>query len=317
MSAPVLILKPLTIIKPWAGSKLKRVLTKNVPKNTGETWEFAKECLIYNNDILQKYYKEPKNITLKSIFEKYGNLWYGTDEIKILIKFIDTQDFLSLQVHPNDAEAQMYENQETGKSEAWFFIDVDSDSEVINGLNKVTTTHGNDNSRVLIEPKTTYNSQVEFIKNNFSKISVYSNSTMMIPAGLVHAIGPGILLYEIQQYSDITYRLYDWDRTDRELHVNKGLNVLKEGVSSINTLLDNPIINNQYFETNLYNINKTYRLETKDKYNVMSLIQGSDIKIIDQDTTYILKLGQTACLPINSKYVIEGSGRILVSESKI
>lgn len=119
-----------------------------------------------------------------------------------MIKFIDSSDFLSLQVHPNDKEAQLYENYPNGKSEAWFFIDTDGNSEVINGIN----LNNDSNEKNTVNDKTDL---LEKIKTNYSKVCVKSSSTMMIPTGLLHEIRKGILLYEVQQYSDITYRLYN------------------------------------------------------------------------------------------------------------
>lgn len=299
---PIIIIKPLTILKPWAGTKLNKILKKQIPDGTGETWEFAKECNIENTEDIKYYFNGIYDINLENIFQTYGKEWYGTDQIKIMIKFIDSSDFLSLQVHPNDKEAQLYENYPNGKSEAWFFIDTDENSEVINGITL------KDNLNII---KTTDN--LNIIKNNYSKVSVNSNTTMMIPAGLLHAIGKGILLYEIQQYSNITYRLYDWHRTDRELHLDKGLKVLKNGISSINTTLENPIIKNQYFETNLYDVKSLFQIETGNCYKVLTIIEGNIVNIKSEDKIYVLKLGQTACLPKNQKYWIKSCCRFLLS----
>jgi mannose-6-phosphate isomerase len=136
----------------------------------------------------------------------------------LLTKFIDAREPLSVQVHPNDAQARELEQQENGKTEAWYIIDAEPDAWVIHGLERAV-------DRGTLESRLRDGTADDL----FHRVPVRAGDTIFVPAGTIHAIGPGILLHEAQQTSDVTYRLYDWNRKDhghkRELHLDKGLQV--------------------------------------------------------------------------------------------
>ena len=280
MIEPIYV-KPFTVLKPWAGSKLKTVLNKDVSIGTGETWEFSNESIVINGTF--------EGMTLEQVFKEHSDL-FGFDHLPILTKFIDAKDWLSIQVHPNDEQAKLLENLDNGKTEAWYFIDTDENSKVINGCTNICN-------------------------DSIVTTQVYKDSYMSIPAGTVHAIGPGILLYEVQQYSDITYRLYDWHRTDREIHVEKGNTVRNCNVSDINRLTEDIQIihNNDYFITYSYIIDRELELNN-DMFNVLVVVSGDIILIIDKE--YDCSIGQTVIIPICNRYKLTGNGHVLITEAK-
>lgn len=281
-----IFIKPHTVSKPWAGSKLNDVLHKNVPSGTGETWECSRKSIVSQGSFI--------DLTLEQVFNMYPQ-WFGTDKVNLLTKFIDAKHWLSVQVHPNDEDAQKLDNEPNGKTEAWYFIDVDDGSQVINGIDDIPC-------------------EGQKYLDVSSFIEVENDRAMTIPAGTVHAIGPGILLYEVQQYSDLTYRLFDWHRTDRELHLKKGLEVVstrKSHLGYCNSGYD--IHDTYYFTTKYYEVDGCLEIKTPDTWQAIVYVSGSlTIKMLD--IIYEWELGQTAIIPKIAKYYIMGKGTLLVSQ---
>lgn len=308
---PILLLDPKIVIKPWAPdsvhSKLNSVLNKNVPSRTGETWEFCPDSIIITPSL--------KGRILKDVFFEHGTQYFGTSDIDIMIKFIDAEGLLSLQVHPNDEQALSLENEPNGKTEAWYFIDCDKNSMVINGISPAFKPSDQNSTNFLNN-----------IKRYVNYANVSNNDVMMIPAGTVHAIGAGILLYEVQQCSDITYRLHDWERNDREIHIEKGLQVIKPGsskIKNIDSYFQGIVIDNDYFTTSIYFVeydggfdDLCFSIMVKDYYKVLTVIEGYiNIKTEHTDSVAV-NLGQTACLTINNIFNISGNGKFLISQIK-
>ncbi len=206
----------------WGGSKIRDVLKKNCeyPK-IAESWEISA------HPAGQSTIKDGahKDLPLSVLLARLGKECLGWksqsfDRFPLLVKFIDAQDSLSIQVHPNDDYALMVEN-EYGKNEMWYIMDCSDDAYIYLGFNR-EVTKGEVKRRI----------RDNTITEVLNKVPVKKGDTFFIPATTVHAIGPGILICEIQQNSNCTYRLYDYDRTDtngkkRELHVDKGLDVLE------------------------------------------------------------------------------------------
>lgn len=206
----------------WGGSKLQTVLNKEIPNDhTGESWEVA--CHNHGQSIVEN--GDFKGLTLYELLSAHGEQIIGKpfgpeDKFPLLIKFIDAKSKLSVQVHPDDAYAKIYENGELGKSEAWYILQADPGSKLIAGLKDGVTKE----------------QFTECIENNtleevLHEVEVTQGDVLNIPAGLIHAIGDGILLAEVQQNSDTTYRVYDWGRVGldgnpRELHVKQSLEVI-------------------------------------------------------------------------------------------
>lgn len=181
---------------------------------------------------LQKYNKE---IRKDAVGESWETGPLGGD-VPVLIKLIDAKETLSVQVHPNDEFALKVENERNGKSEAWIVLESEEDSFIIYGFNREVKKN---ELRSLLKEG--------LISDILNYVKVRKGDCIFIPAGTVHSIGNGILAYEVQQPSDLTYRIYDWDRTDsrgkgRELHIDKA-------VEAIDYFSELPEITNIYDST--------------------------------------------------------------------
>lgn len=202
-------LKPSYIYKIWGGEKLskKKLESTNTSANNnplGETWEVSIHpegpSFLMNGEYLSNYYSE--------------------NELPYLIKFIDTNDFLSVQVHPNDEYAKKVENS-IGKTECWIITDADPGAGIYlgfeNGVDAITFKKAVDNKEDL----------TPYLKFH----EVKKGDLFVVPAGSIHAIGKGITLIEIQQSSGITYRVWDWNRVEKDgrpraLHIEKAMDIL-------------------------------------------------------------------------------------------
>lgn len=212
--------KPIYKERLWGGQAISEKFFREIPKDTliGESWELSDhkgdESEIINGSFAGK--------TLRQLISQFPLEIIGkesADELfPLLIKLLDPKDKLSVQVHPDDETALSLEGMTSGKTEMWFVLEASVGASVICGLNKDVTKEELE--------KHIENNTLEQILN---KVPVAQNDVIFIPAGTVHAILPGMLLLEVQQTSDVTYRLYDWGRVDkktnqpRELHVEKGL----------------------------------------------------------------------------------------------
>jgi len=205
----------------WGGQDLAKVAGKTLPANAlvGESWETALDSVATNPPYV--------GMTLGAITTSLGVRLYGTraqeicgDRFPLLAKFIDAHAWLSVQVHPDDAYAQTHERGKLGKTEAWRILSATPNAEIIHGF-----------------ARPTYRAEVEEaihatkLESLVTKVPVKTGDVVLNLAGTLHATGAGIVFYEIQEYSDVTYRLYDFGRVgadgkQRELHVEKSLDVV-------------------------------------------------------------------------------------------
>jgi len=219
--------KPIFKDKVWGGQKIKTELGMdygNLP-NCGEVWvisgvegnpSIAENGFLAGNELNELVEVFMGDLVGDRIYDQFG------DEFPLLIKFIDASDWLSIQVHPDDKLAKK-RNLGNGKTEMWYILEADKNAQLISSFNREMD-------------KETYLKHLEnkTLKDilNFEKVK--KGDVFFMPAGRVHAIGPGILLTEIQQTSDTTYRIYDWDRVDaagmqRELHTEEALDAIDFG----------------------------------------------------------------------------------------
>ena len=203
-------------LTPWGGDKLRTVFGKEIPEvPTGESLEIS--CI----PGLESADGEGRKLTdLIAADPEAAVGRYAGKAFPLLLKLIDAREALSVQVHPNDAYAHAHENGKLGKTEAWLILDCPEDAELVYGIQPGTSA---DSLRAACE-------QGSAVAPLLRRVKVRPGDVCNIPAGTVHAIGAGILLYEIQQSSDVTYRFYDWDRVGkdgrkRELHLEKALDV--------------------------------------------------------------------------------------------
>ncbi|MEF9952845.1 MAG: type I phosphomannose isomerase catalytic subunit [Clostridium sp.] len=203
----------------WGGDNLKRILNKNIKsKTTGESFEIS--C--YKDYLCKIRNGVFKDIYLKSLVDIYPEEILGknidSDFFPIIVKFLDANDRLSIQVHPNNRYAYS-KYKSYGKNELWYVAYAGENSSIVLGLKDGTTKNDIENA---ISNGSLYNHL------NIERVSV--GDCIYIPAGTVHALLENIIVLEVQQSSDITYRLYDWDRLEngvsRELHIEDALNVI-------------------------------------------------------------------------------------------
>jgi mannose-6-phosphate isomerase len=216
-------LKFKTIFKDkiWGGHKIETYLHKNIGNlpNCGETWEISgvkSDVSVVDNgelkgqslaNLLEQFKDE---LVGKKVYDHFGNIF------PLLIKFIDANDDLSVQVHPNDELAKKRHNS-FGKTEMWYVIEADPGATLIAGFNREM------NEKEYVEALNSGH-----IMDILNREDVKAGDVFFLPAGRVHTIGKGLLIAEIQQTSDITYRIYDFDRVDdkgnkRELHTEEAL----------------------------------------------------------------------------------------------
>ena len=206
----------------WGGNRLHTLFGKQLPLHPlAETWECSTHpdgCSIVASGI-------DKCKTLAEVLQQHpeflGTKTSATGDLPVLIKLIDAAKDLSVQVHPDDAYAQQYEHEPNGKTEMWYILEAEPGASLIYGFSKPMQPEQLD---TCLKENT--------ILSYLQKIPVKKGDVFLIPAGTVHAIGAGIVLAEIQQRSNLTYRLYDYNRTDatgkkRPLHVEKAKAVIQ------------------------------------------------------------------------------------------
>ncbi len=304
---------PILKNKIWGGDKLKDLLHKDTDDiNVGESWEI---CTV-DRDISLVANGDQKGRSLKELIEIYkgdllGNSVFQNfgDQFPLLIKFIDAKEALSIQLHPNDQLAGE-RHQSFGKTEMWYVMQADDQANLIVGFKKEVS-------------KEEYINHVQ--NKSLTEIlnidQVKKGDVYFIPTGRVHAIGAGVLLAEIQQTSDITYRIYDWDRQDdqgnyRELHTEDALDALDFSVSEtyhssyakkLNKSIN--IVDCEYFTTNIISVEGEIGLDNsnKDSFVIYMCVEGEAIFKTAEDTSEKLKMGETILIPALLKKVIISS----------
>jgi mannose-6-phosphate isomerase len=211
----------------WGGRHLAAVAGKRLPAAAliGESWETALESVVRTAPYA--------GATLGEVVERYGEALLGWRAVEIfgrrfplLTKFLDAHQQLSVQVHPDDTYAAIHEGGTLGKTECWYILQAEPGARLVHGLRRPATLA---EVRVAISE-----TRLEDLLHTFE---AHAGDVIFVPAGTVHAIGGGIVLYELQEYSDVTYRLYDYGRLQangqpRELHVERGLAVMHAGPSA-------------------------------------------------------------------------------------
>lgn len=299
----------------WGGEKLKTELHKPITsKITGESWELS----TVEGDVSVVANGEWKGRSLTDLIDECPNEILGTEvyarfgkQFPLLFKYLDAREDLSIQVHPNDALAKKRHNS-FGKTEMWYIMQADEDARIIVGFKE--TSNAND--------------YLENLKNKtllsiLDAIKVKSGDVFFLETGTVHAIGAGLVVAEIQQTSDITYRLYDYDRTDahgktRELHVDLALEAInynkvdtkKEYTKTINE--SNVVVDCPYFTTNFLPLDGEISVSKTGKtFTVYMCVEGSfEIEYDDSKSHY--RKGDTVLLPaaMNS-FSLKGKASIL------
>jgi len=295
---------PILKEKIWGGEKLMQLLDKSsVKKNIGESWEISDvpgDTSVVANGALQ-------GTTIKELITTYKGGFLGTkvyegfgDNFPLLIKFIDAKEALSIQLHPNDALAKARHNS-FGKTEMWYVLQADEKANLIVGF----------------QEKISPQAYVEHVANNtllavLNVDEVAEGDVYFIPTGRIHAIGAGVLLAEIQQTSDVTYRIYDWDRQDTA--GNKRVLHTVEAIDSIDyTMQDSyrtaykkelnktmPVVSCPYFTTNIValasGVTQCVDHTAKDSFVIYMCVKGTVLFTAGNEASS-LKMGETLLVP--------------------
>ena len=229
MSAPKpfeaypLMFQPVLKVKPWGGDRLKKLLGKAAPRKTGESWEISArpgEAGVVANGPL-------KGVGLDRAIRDFGREILGRDlalrfsgTLPLLVKYLDCDGFMSIQVHPPDDYARHHEKEGVGKTEAWYVVAADEGAKIIRGVLPGTTA--DEFRRMIGEGKA---------EDALNALDAKPGDVIFLPPGTIHTAGGGVVLLEVSQNSDLTYRVWDWNRPGadgkpRPLHVEKALQVI-------------------------------------------------------------------------------------------
>lgn len=307
--------EPILKDRIWGGTKLKTYLNKPITSEiTGESWEIS----TVENDVsviangffkgksLNKIISEfPKEVLGTKVYEQFGK------QFPLLFKYLDAREDLSIQVHPNDELAAKRHNS-FGKTEMWYVMQADDNARLIVGFKEKSSKEAYQKS---IENKT--------IIDILDTKNVKKGDVFFLETGTVHAIGAGTVIAEIQQTSDITYRLYDFDRVDaqgnkRELHIDLALDAINYNVVEAQKDYSrvknssNEMVNCPYFTTNFIPLDGKIEVE-KDKksFTVYMCVEGN-FEIENKGESYNYKTGETVLIPAEmALFEINGKASLL------
>ena len=293
----------------WGGNKLRQFGYDIPGDDTGECWAISAhpngDCLIKGGEFDGK--------SLSWLYENHPELFGNpeNDRFPLLIKIIDAKDDLSIQVHPNDEYAKKNENGSLGKTECWYILDCEPGTKIVIGHNA--------KDHAELEDMITNSRWKEFIR----EIPVHKGDFFQIDPGTLHAIKGGTLILETQQNSDITYRVYDYDRLQngkpRQLHVRQSIDVIKAPfteskekpvVSDLGDCVITRFVKCPYYTVEKLELkNGSISFDMEDPYVNMSVVEGSG-KINDVS----IKKGDHFIIPSSyGEYVLEGNMTIIRS----
>lgn len=310
--------KPLLMQSLWGGEKI--IPFKHLDSdliNVGESWEISG---VKNNETVVdggEYDGTPLNVLVERLgpklvgqdnYERFGN------EFPLLIKFIDARDDLSIQVHPTD-EIALRQGRRRGKTEMWYLMNSDKGAKLYSGLKKKITP---EEYAAMVENDT--------ICDALAQYEVKEDDVFFLPAGRIHAIGAGCFLAEIQQTSDVTWRIYDFKRKDkngnyRELHTKQAAEAINYNVEKdyrTNYLPEKNqgvnLVSCPYFNTAVYDLNEPMTIDYSelDSFVILIGLSGEGTVTDAKGNTTSLKAGETILLPAtNAQVKVEGTVKFL------
>ena len=299
----------------WGGEKLKTVLNKPITSSiTGESWELSTvegDVSIVSNGVLkgksltELIENHPEEVLGTAVYKKFGK------QFPLLFKYLDAKTDLSIQVHPNDASAKKRHNS-FGKTEMWYIMQADENARIIVGFKEKSNAK---EYVAHLENKT--------LLDLLEEVNVKTGDVFFLETGTVHAIGAGLVVAEIQQTSDITYRLYDFDRVDadgnlRELHIDLALDAINyDKVETHKTYAketnkSNEMVNCPYFTTNYLPLDGTIKVsKTSESFTVYMCTEGT-FQLEYNQITYNYKKGDTLLIPAAmTNYNLTGTAILL------
>ena len=302
----------------WGGTKIapfKNIHTQL--RKIGESWEVSgvpgNETVVSEgpyagrklNDLVAE---QKEKLVGRANYERFGN------EFPLLIKFIDARDDLSIQVHPTDEIAHR-QGRERGKTEMWYLMPSEPDATLLCGLRKQITP---EEYKQMVSEKT--------IVDAIARYPVKEGDCFFLPAGRIHAIGSGCFLAEIQQTSDVTYRIYDFDRHDdlgrpRELHTELAAESINYEVLPDYQTHYTPqknqgvqLVECPYFTTSVYDLTEPMTIDYSelDSFVILIGLSGAGIVTEADGSRFVLRAGETVLLPATTtQLIVEGTVKFL------
>jgi len=317
---PPLVFEPLLKRIRWGGRRLGSHLQK--PIGAGDDYAESWELADHGNDQSRVLGGPLADTTLRQLMQSHPHELLGRQsgltQFPLLIKFLDANDWLSLQVHPDDELARQFDPHENGKTEAWVILDAQPESRICAGLKP-----GVDAAALR------QGLQTGDIEELLHLIPVKPGDCVFVPAGTVHALGPGILLAEIQQQSNLTFRLHDWGRVDadgqpREIHVEQSIECTdfnRGPVSPVTpiTLSDQThvfedLIRCPYFVVRRHRALEPFEIVMSEQFRILMFLEGTAV-VKTPGGAIPARLGTTVLIPAESNRVeIVPNGRVQVLE---
>ena len=307
--------EPILKERIWGGTKLKTYLNKPITSDiTGESWEISTVendvSVIANGFLIGKSLNDvinelPEAVLGTKVFEQFGK------QFPLLFKYLDAREDLSIQLHPNDALAKKRHNS-FGKTEMWYVMQADADARLIVGFKEKSSPEA---YLKHIHDKT--------IVDILDAKKVKQGDVFFLETGTIHAIGAGIVIAEIQQTSDITYRIYDFDRVDangnqRELHVDLSLEAINYDTIEAEKIylrtenVANTVVDCRYFTTNFIPLDGTTTIIKKGTSFTVYMCVDGDFQLTIDHQVYSYKKGDTVLLPASlSHFEFSGKASIL------
>lgn len=308
-----LFLKPVFHSKVWGGNNLERYGYNLPSDNVGEAWGISAHpngrCEIINGPF--------KGQTLDKVWtnnkEMFGD--FPSEDFPLMTKMVDAQAPLSVHVHPDDAYAYEHENGQYGKSECWYIVDAKPGAEIIYGLNVKSKNEALNKI-----------ANADF-DNLFNTVKVKPGEFYFIPAGTVHSVGEGIIVYETMQSSDVSYRIYDYERNqqdylDRSLQLDKAQDVLEIKDDDLNLrpdteLIENhkqvKLVSNDFFTIVKWQITGTLNYMKPREFVMVSILKGSGNVIIDGEVYSVNHADNFILTSDDLDTVFEGELEVIIS----
>ncbi|PGE18771.1 mannose-6-phosphate isomerase, class I [Bacillus toyonensis] len=312
MKSP-LFLQPVLQERIWGGKSLGKFNYDLASESIGECWGISAHSNgmsvvregPYEGKTLEQLWRDEKHL--------FGECTSG--EFPLLTKILDANRDLSVQVHPNDEFAKIYENGELGKTECWYIIDCEEDAQLVYGHNAYT--------KYEFEKMVNDGEWDDLLR----KVSIKPGDFFYVPSGTIHALCEGTVVLETQQSSDTTYRVYDYDRVDangkkRELHLDKAVRVasiphedyqVRPETTNRNGALITTYVCEEYFSVYKWEIEQEASFQQREIFQLVSVIEGEG-ELVTIDGAFSVKKGDHFILPITiENFIIKGNITTIVS----
>ena len=315
-------MQPVLVDRVWGGRRMAELLGKPLPEGAkiGESWELSdhphNRTRVAEGPLAGRTLREVLEQNGQAILGRNGQARAWSMRFGVLVKFIDAADRLSVQVHPDDAHAAKHSKEESGKTECWVVVHAEPGAWVIDGLRAGTTR---DRLATALKKGS--------IEELLTTRPVKAGDFIWVPAGTVHAAGPGLVLAEIQQTSDLTYRLYDWNRPGsdgkpRALHIERAMECIRfagnappaggKGRTADETgLLIESLVDCPAFSLSRIRIDRRpYAVEMGGACAVLVVVAGS-ARLAAGDITMPIRAGDTILVPADcEEYALEMPDRL-------